>query len=116
MKLETGGETRYCVVSHGPDRGRKREHEVDVRHRQKLGCAGRTRRVRSRPLAFWAMTVAAGIIGDPDMRTALTALDMTAQRGGATDLDGCHYPSLRKVQVARVSCAPLVAMAAEDIR
>jgi len=50
------------------------------------------------------------------MRTVLTALDVAAERGGAADLDGSHHPSLGKVQVARVSRAPRLAMAAEDIR
>ena len=61
------------------------------------------------------MTVAAGIIGDAGMHAVLTTFNMTAQRSGAADLNGSHHSSLRKIQVARVSCAPRLAMAAEDI-
>jgi hypothetical protein len=75
------------LVGHRADHGRKREHEMKIRHRQKLGFARRKPRRRIAPLALRTVPIAARIISDADVRTVLAALDMTAQRGSATDLD-----------------------------
>jgi hypothetical protein len=41
---------------------------------------------------------------------------MTAERGGATNLDRRHDASLGEAHVARVGHAPRLTVAAEDIR
>ena len=104
------------LVGDRADRGRQREHEVEIRHRQKLGFARRKPCRRSRPLAFRAVPVAAGIVGDARVGTVLAALDMTAERGGATNLDRRHDAPLGEAHVAGVGRAPRLTMAAEDIR
>ena len=104
------------LVGHRADRGRKREHQVEIRDRQKLGFARRKPCHRSRPLAFWAVPIPAGIIGDACVRTVLAALDMTAERGSATNLDCRHDASLGEAHVAGVGGAPRLTMAAEDVR
>ena len=103
------------LVGNRTDRGRKLEHRVKIRHRQKLGCARRKPCRRSRPLAFSAVPIAAAIIGDACVRTVLAAVDMTAERGSATNLDCRHDAPLGKVYVAGIGCAPRLTMAAEDI-
>src|SRR6202035_3991569 len=71
---------------------------------------------RSRPLAFGAVPIAAGIIGDACVRTVLAALDMTTEGGSATNLDCRHDPPLGQAHVAGVGGAPRLTMAAEDVR
>jgi hypothetical protein len=48
------------------------------------------------------MPIPAGIIGDACVRTVLAALNMTAERGSATDLDRPHDASLVEADVAGV--------------
>jgi hypothetical protein len=62
------------------------------------------------------MPVAARIVSDADVRTILTALDMTAERGSATNLDCCHDAALGEIDVAGIGGAPGLTMLAEDIR
>jgi hypothetical protein len=47
------------LVGHRADRGRKLEYQVHIGHGQKLGFARRKPCHRGRPLAFWAVPVAA---------------------------------------------------------
>ncbi len=104
------------LVGHRADQGRKREHEMKMRHGQKLGFTRRKPFRRSPPLAFRTVPITAGIIGDAGVCTVRAALNMTAQRGSATDLDCRHDASLGEVQVTSVGRAPRLTMAAEDIR
>ena len=104
------------LVGHRADRGRKLEYQVHIGHGQKLGFARRKPCHRSRPLAFRAVPIPAGIVGDTCVRTVLAALDMTAERGGATNLDCRHDPPLGEVDMAGVGCPPCLTMAAEDVR
>ena len=50
------------------------------------------------------------------VRAVLAALDMTAKRGSAANLDCRHDASLSEVQVIGVGRAPRLTVAAEDIR
>ena len=50
------------------------------------------------------------------MRAVLAALDMTAERGRATNLDRRHDAPLGKAYVAGIGRAPRLTVAAEDIR
>ena len=104
------------LLGHRADRGRNREYHVKIPHRQKLGFARCKPCHRSRPLAFWAMPIPAGIIGDACVRTVLAALYMTAERGSATNLDRPHDASLVEADVAGVGCAPRLTVAAKDVR
>jgi hypothetical protein len=45
-------------------------------------------------LAFWAVTVEAGVIGGVLKATAVTLLEMTPQPRGATILNGQHDPAV----------------------
>src|SRR5580700_8819459 len=97
-------------------RRRQPEHQVKIRHGQELGFT-RRKPCRCRlPLAFSAVPVATGIIGDPRMFTFLTAFDMTAELGSSAKLDRLHNASLRPVYVADVGTTPRLAVAAEDVR
>ena len=87
------------LVGDGADRGRQREHHVEVGNRQQLGLARLEPRLSRRPLALGAVPVAAGVIGDARVRAVLAALDMTAERGGAADLDRGHDAPLGEAQM-----------------
>jgi hypothetical protein len=91
------------LVGHRADRGRKREHHMKIRHREKLSFVHRKPCHRSRPLAFGAVPIPAGIIGDARVRTVLAALDMTAEGGSATNLDRPHDASLVEAHVTGVA-------------
>ena len=104
------------LVGDGADRGRQREHHVEVGHRQQLGLARLEPRLRRPPLALRTVPVAAGVVGDARVRAVLAALDMTAERRGATDLDRRHDAPLAEAQMALVGGTPGGTVAAEDIR
>src|SRR5262245_30029578 len=62
------------------------------------------------------MAVATGIVGNARVGAVLAALDMTAQRRGAADLDRGHDAPLGEAQMRLIDGAPSGAVAAEDIR
>jgi hypothetical protein len=70
---------------------------------------------RRRALTLRAVTVAAGIVSDALVRAVLTALDMSAERGGATSLDRRHDLQLAEADMAGVGLAPRRAMGAKDV-
>ena len=104
------------LVGDGAERGRQREHHMEVRHRQQFSLARRQPGLSGRPLALRAVPVATGVIGDARVGAVLAALDMAAQRGGAADLDRGHDAPLGEAQMRRVGGTPGGAVAAEDIR
>ena len=104
------------LVGDGADRGRQREHDVEVGDRQQLGLARLEPGLRRPPLALGAVAVAAGVVGDARVRAVLAALDMTAERRGAADLDRRHDAQLAEAHMAGVGGTPGLAVAAEDIR
>jgi len=90
-----GGSLEQDVVDHGlvlvgdvGDRGRQREQDMEVRHRQQPGLAVREPLLRGCALALRAMPVATAVVGDDGVRTVLAARHMAAKRRGTTALDG----------------------------
>ena len=76
------------------DRRRHGEHDVEVRDRQQLGLSVGEPLRPSQALAFGAVPVAAGIVGDADLAAVGALLDMAAERRRAARLDGAHDPTL----------------------
>ena len=62
------------------DRGRQREHDVEVRHRQQLGLPRRQPVGAGQALALRAMPVAARVVGERIEPAVGAALDMAAER------------------------------------
>ena len=111
------------IVDHGlvlvgdvGDGRRQREHHVIVRHRQQLGLALGEPFLRGCALAFRAMPIAAGVIGDLRVRALLAARDMPAERRRAAALDRRHHLQLVEAHMAGIGLTPCRSMAAEDIR
>ena len=76
------------------DRLRQREDEVEIPHGQQFGLARRQPCLGCARLAFGAVPVAAGIVGDVLVRAVFTPRDMTAKRRRAAALDGAHHLEL----------------------
>ena len=89
---------------------------MEIADREQLGLA----RVEPGPgggaLAFWAMAIAAGVIGDHRVVAVLTARHVTAECRGAAALDGVHHLELAEAHMAGIRGTPGSAMVAEDIR
>jgi hypothetical protein len=68
------------------------------------------------PKAFAAMSIAATIIRHTNVRTVLTALNMSAECSGATNLDRGHHTSLGDIDMVGIGSAPRLTMAKKDIR
>lgn len=104
------------LVGDGSERSRQREHHMEVGYWQEFSLARCHPCLSSRPLALRAVAVATGVIGNARVGAVLAALDMTAQRCGAANLDRGHDAPLGQAQMRLVGGAPSGAVAAEDIR
>lgn len=58
---------------------RQRKDDVEVRHGQQFGLSMREPFGARQPLAFWAMAVAAGVVGDARPAAIIALLDVTAE-------------------------------------
>jgi hypothetical protein len=67
-------------------------------------------------LALGTMAIATRVVGDPLMAARVALLDMTAERGGATQLDGAHRAPLGTTECVGMGLPILRAAAAEDVR
>ena len=99
----------------GADRSRQGEDDVIIRNRQELGLAVFEPLPRRGGLALRAVAVAAGIVGDALVRAVLAALDVAAERGGATGLDRRHDLQLGEAHVTGVGLPPRRPMGAKDV-
>ena len=97
------------------DRRRQGEDDVVVGNRQQVRLTLGEPLPRRRALTLRAVAVAAGVVGDAFMRAVLAALDMAAERGGATGLDRRHDLQLSEAQVTGVGLAPCRSMGAKDV-
>jgi hypothetical protein len=82
----------------------------------RVGGNSRQRGTVARQLPITNFAHKAGVVGNTRMRAVLAALDMTAERGSATNLDRRHDAPLGKTHVAGVGFTPRRSMAAENIR
>src|SRR6516162_2966639 len=67
-------------------------------------------------LTLRTVPVAAGVVGDAQVRAVLTAFDMTAQRRRSATLDGRHDLELAEAHMAGMGRTPSRPAAAEDVR
>src|SRR5262249_12587957 len=100
------------------DLGRQREHDVEVRHRQKLGLALGKPRARCRALALGAMPVTAAVVGDGRIAAGLVlaARNMAPEGCRAAVLDRRHDLELAEADMAGIGPTPYRPVVAEDIR
>jgi hypothetical protein len=107
---------RLILIGELSDRRREREDHVEVGHRQELGLALGEPPLCRRALAFWAMAIATGIVGDGRVSAVLAARDMAAERRRPTALDRRHHLELAEAHMAGVGVTPRQSEVAEDIR
>jgi hypothetical protein len=62
------------------------------------------------------MPIAAGVVGDRDLRTAIATQYMSSQRRAAALFDGGHHLELTEAQVAVLRLPPGWPVGAEDVR
>jgi len=62
------------------------------------------------------MPVAAGVVGDLDLRAAFTAQHVTTEHGTAAVLDGRHHFQLAATQMPGTGLTPRRSLVAEDVR
>ena len=106
----------FVVVGDVGDRRRQGEDDMVIFHRQQLGLSRLQPVLGGGALAFGAMAVAAGIVGDVAMAALAAGRDVAAEGGGAAGLDGRHDLQLAKAQMAGPGPAPGRPVGAEDIR
>ena len=99
----------------GADRGRQGEDDVIVGNRQELGLAVFEPSPRGGRLALRAVAIPAGVVCDALVRAVLAALDVAAERGGATGLDRRHDLQLGEAHVTGVGLSPRRPVGAKDV-
>jgi hypothetical protein len=104
------------VIRDVGDRGRQGEDEVEVGHGQEIGFALRQPVRRGGSLAFGAVAVAAGVVGDLGVAAVLTSRDMATESRGAAALDRRHHLELAEAHVTGVGGTPRSPVVAEDVR
>ena len=87
---------------------------MEVRHVQQIALPRGQPCGSAQALALRTMSVAAGVIGDAAMAAIVTGLHVAAERRRAAALDGGHDAVFNTAQVADMSRAIGIAMAAED--
>jgi hypothetical protein len=97
------------------DRSRQGEDDVIIRNRQELRLAVFEPSSRGGRLALRAVTIPAGVVGDPFARAVLAALDVAAERGCATGLDRRHDLQLGEAHVTGVGLSPRRPVGAKDV-
>jgi len=95
---------------------RHSKHDVKIRALKKFGLSILYPLGASQRLAFWTVTIGAGVEKDALVAAPVAHFDMTAEGGGAAPFDRCHHPSLR----CRQQCSELLTIgftvAAENVR
>ena len=107
---------RFVLQGDRGDRLRAGEHDVKGLGLEEVGLAGRDPPRAGQRLARRAVPVATGVVPDARVATAVTLLDVAAERGRPTPFEGGHHPSLCRRQRGPGIGAIRVAIAADDVR
>jgi hypothetical protein len=90
---------------------------MEIGHRQEFGLAPIGQPILgSRGLTLRAVPVAAGVLGDAQVRAGLAAFDMTAQRRRSAALDRGPNLELAEAHMAGIRRTPSRPAVAEDVR
>src|SRR6266853_396497 len=98
------------------DRAGQRVNDVEVWRWEQLCFALFQPLPCRRALAFWAVPVAAAVVGDDRVGAIFAARNMTAEGRRAAALDCTHHLQLAEAHMTRVGATPRRAEVAEDIR
>ena len=107
---------RLVVVGEIGDGRRQSEDDMEVADRQQVRLTLGEPLLCRCALAFWAVPVAAAIVGDDGVRAVLASRDVAAKRRGAAALDCAHHLHLVEADVPGIGPAPRRPVVAEDVR
>ena len=107
MGVRMVGECRSPGVEHGGESDAGTEMLGVGRDEPLLGSGS---------LAFWAMPIATGVVGDAQVCAVLAAFDMTAQRRCSAALDRRHDLELAEAHMAGMGRTPSRPAVAQDVR
>ena len=113
---QDGVDRRLVLERHGADRRRQGEDHVEIGNGQQLRPPCGDPGFPSPTLAFGAVTIAAGIVGDRGVAAVDAAADMPAECRGAAGFDRAHRAALVAVEMVAARRAERGAVAAEDVR
>ena len=88
---------------------------MEVGHRQQIALTLFQPSPRGGTLTLRAMPIAAGIISDTLFAAVGASFNMAAELGRAASLDGAHDAQMIAAQMASLSMAVSIAMAAENV-
>src|SRR5262249_26373759 len=91
------------------------EYDVEVGSGQKFSFSCREPALACLRLALRAVSISAGVVGDLLAPTLRTHIHMTAQRCGATALNGTKRFALLKIKAGSIAIQEVVALRAEDV-
>ena len=94
---------------------RKREDDVNVARWQQFLTARFDPTVPSVGLAFWAVPVSAGVVGDGAIPAAGTFIQMTAECSRAAALDGCQNFEMLASEPLAAAFDELLSRGADEI-
>ena len=95
---------------------RQGEHDMEVRDRQKFALSGGNPTLTRLSLAFWAVAIPAGVIGDGPVAATLRAgIDVTAESGCPATHDGAHHLQLLETDSVSMTVNEVLALRAKDI-
>ena len=89
--------------------------DVEIAHRQQVGLAGDEPGAGGRPLTARAVSVAAGVIGDPPVPAVGAGLDVSAHDGGPAGLYRRHDLELVEAQMPGAGSPVRRTGSAEDV-
>jgi hypothetical protein len=115
--LEQQAIDRFLVQIGDPgDLGWHREDHVEIFHRQQILGAGLHPVPRRQTLAFGAVPVLAGVVGDVMVTAFGTASHVPAERLGSAGLNGRHHLELGEADMPLIGLPPRrAAMGKEDV-
>ena len=89
---------------------------MEIGNGQQFGLAVGQPRLGSDGLTLRTVPIAAGVVGDAQVRAGLAAFDMAAQRRRSAALDRRHDLQLAEAHMAGVGGTPSRPAVAEDVR
>jgi len=88
---------------------------MEIGHRQQVGFSVLDPSFFGQCLAFGAVPVPAGVVGDADVIASITHIHMAAQSRSATGFDSMHRTEMSEVHLLSVSLSVVFSECSEDM-
>lgn len=93
----------------------QRKDHMEIGDRQEIGDASIDPFLASSSLTLWAMTIAAGVIGDAGFAALIAGIDVTAKPGCPAGLDRSHDASFTTAKMTGVLSSVRATMPPKDV-